>query len=255
VADTKISALTAAGSALTTHEYPVNEAGTTKKVTGTQLQTLILTAPHFAAGSATADSKPELTSGTVLTTPEDGAIEYDGASQYFTSDTTSGRAAACNEQIFRLAANLSTRGGTIADYFDANSAFPYVTNGVYELEWDLVFLKTTAGTLTWTLVLTQAPTNVVTSWDGSVITGISATGAISEAALVTQTGTSIVLPVTGSLSNATNHRYKIRVMLEAATAGNIRLRCTVSAGTLTPLRGSLFKARRLPAGNVGTYVA
>lgn len=37
MADTKISALTAAGSFLGADEFPVNEAGTTKKVTGNQL--------------------------------------------------------------------------------------------------------------------------------------------------------------------------------------------------------------------------
>ena len=37
MADTKVSGLTAAASFLTTHELPVNEAGTSKKVTGAQI--------------------------------------------------------------------------------------------------------------------------------------------------------------------------------------------------------------------------
>lgn len=41
MADTKISALTAAASALAADEFPVNEAGTTKKVTLTQLLALV----------------------------------------------------------------------------------------------------------------------------------------------------------------------------------------------------------------------
>lgn len=41
MADTKISALTAATSALAADEFPVNEAGTTKKVTLTQLLALV----------------------------------------------------------------------------------------------------------------------------------------------------------------------------------------------------------------------
>ena len=41
MADTKISALTAAGSALLTDEFPVNEAGTSKKVTIQQVRTLL----------------------------------------------------------------------------------------------------------------------------------------------------------------------------------------------------------------------
>jgi hypothetical protein len=42
MADTKISALPAAGSALATHEYAVAEAGASKKVTAAQLNTYLL---------------------------------------------------------------------------------------------------------------------------------------------------------------------------------------------------------------------
>lgn len=41
MADTKISALTAAGAAAAANEFPINEAGTSKKVTGTQLHELL----------------------------------------------------------------------------------------------------------------------------------------------------------------------------------------------------------------------
>lgn len=43
MADTKISALTAVTAGLTTHEIPVNEAGTNKKLTLAQVQTLLQT--------------------------------------------------------------------------------------------------------------------------------------------------------------------------------------------------------------------
>lgn len=43
MADTKISALTAVATAATTNEFPVNEAGTSKKVTIAQLVTLLKT--------------------------------------------------------------------------------------------------------------------------------------------------------------------------------------------------------------------
>ena len=41
MADTKVSALTAAASAALTNEFPINEAGTSKKVTLTQVKTLL----------------------------------------------------------------------------------------------------------------------------------------------------------------------------------------------------------------------
>lgn len=53
MADTKISALTAATSALGADELPVNEAGTSKKVTVTQLQQFVFTAGSYAPGSFT----------------------------------------------------------------------------------------------------------------------------------------------------------------------------------------------------------
>lgn len=51
MADTKISALPAAGSAATANEFPINEAGTTKKVTLAQTITLMKTvlAPYVPA--------------------------------------------------------------------------------------------------------------------------------------------------------------------------------------------------------------
>lgn len=86
MADTKISALTAAGSAAAANELPINEAGTSKKVTAAQIKTFVNNAPVFAAGSASAGSWPLFTSGTVLTTPEDGAIELDADCFYGCTD-------------------------------------------------------------------------------------------------------------------------------------------------------------------------
>jgi hypothetical protein len=83
MADTKISALSAAGSATSTMEIPVNNAGTSNKVTLAQVKTL-----PFPAGSASANSWPKLTSGTVLTTPEAGALEYDGNAFYATTEAS-----------------------------------------------------------------------------------------------------------------------------------------------------------------------
>ncbi len=82
MADTKVSALTAATAAADTDEIPVNQGGTSKKVTRAQL----FTAPTFGAGSASAGSWPKMTAGTVMTTAEDGAIELDGDCFYGCTD-------------------------------------------------------------------------------------------------------------------------------------------------------------------------
>lgn len=91
MADTKVSALTAAGSAADANEFPINEAGTSKKVTLAQIEAQIMasptiTSPTFAAGSASASSWPKLTAGTVMTTAEVGAMEQDTNCLYHTTD-------------------------------------------------------------------------------------------------------------------------------------------------------------------------
>jgi hypothetical protein len=71
VADTKVSGLAAAASFLTTHEIPVNEAGTSKKVTGTQI--LAKTAQgtmgyaQITANSATVSAQTDLITAPAVT--------------------------------------------------------------------------------------------------------------------------------------------------------------------------------------------
>jgi hypothetical protein len=250
-----ISALTAAAAAAAANELAINEAGTSKKVTAAQLKTFVNNAPVFAAGSASANTKPKLTSGTLLTTPEAGAIEYDGTALYGTVDATNGRTQFANQQIFRLTANGAAIGAGIADYFGANSALPTVTNAIYELNFYMWFLKTTGGTVTWTITNTQTYTNIVAYYFGSAVAGITPEAAARGSGIVTTTAAAAALPASGTLTTAVNHHHRITAIAECATAGDIRLRATESAGTITPLRGSYYTARRLFAGNVGIFAA
>lgn len=205
-----------------------------------------------AAGTATVASAT-LTAGTILTTAAAGAVETDTTALYMTTDTTNGRAMVDRLQYFRLAAN-GTAISTIADMFGTNDGISTVLNGVYEIEWGCYGTVATGGTMTFTIVSTQIVTNMVAYYDGSNIAGIGTAGAPQSAGAIALTAASNALPATGSLA-AANHFFKVTAIVEAATAGNIRLRGTMSAGTWTPLRDSYIKVRRLPAGNVGTYVA
>jgi hypothetical protein len=128
VADAKISALAAAAAALGTHEFAVNEAGASKKVTGAQVKTLVNTAPAFAAGSATAGSWPTLASGTLLTTPEDGALEFDADCFYATTDAGN-RGVVAVRHIIRADA---TR--TFSSVTTSQAIFTSPTNGRLTLE-------------------------------------------------------------------------------------------------------------------------
>lgn len=255
MADTKISALTAVVTPAGTDEFAVNQSSTSKKETLAQIQTFVNNAPVFAAGSATASTKPKLTSGTVLTTAEAGALEYDGASFYETMDTTSGRAATWNEQIYRITANGSTIGPSIADLWPATSSYPMAASGVYEIEYLMALNKVTAGTVTYTVANTGTITNMIAHWEMLSVTGISSTGAVSAAGIVTSTSTAASLNASGSVTASANFFSRVRLVIEQNAAGNVRLRVTSSAGTVQLLRGSFYRARRLPAGNVGTFVA
>jgi hypothetical protein len=212
--------------------------------------------PTFAAGTATAGTAMSYnTAGTLLTVAEANANEYDGTAHFKTIDTTSGRAQECNQHIFRLTANGSAIGPTIADFFGANSAFPTVTNGVYEIEYHLYFTKQTGGTITYTLTNTQTYTNLAAWYEHTAVGGLSSYSGMNAAGITAATTAASDLPVTGSVSNGAAVAVIIHATVECGTAGNIRLRVTSSAGTVTPLRGSYYTVRRLYAGNVGTFAA
>lgn len=219
---------------------------------GTLTSQLIL-----AAGTASAGTAPmEFQSGTVNTTAEAGALEYDGAVFYATPNTTSGRGYTPSVHIFRLAANGTAFGPAIGNFFGANSAINLVGGGVYEIEVHCYFTKTTAGTVVVTATTSLAPVNLSGVIQTGVITGGTATGAAQQIALFNSTATGAAFGATGSLTTAVNHYMKISLIVEAnASASNLRINFTSSAGTVTPLRTSYYKVTRLPAGNTGLYAA
>ena len=252
MADTKISGLTAASTLDGTELYAADQSAASRKVTGAQIQTMVL-----RGGTASAASWPIIGNGTVLTSPAAGALEYDSAAFYLTPDGTSGRATVDTNYIFRLTADGTTRGGTIADFFadGGNNALPTSTNGIYVIDYYVWFTKTTAGTVTWTLTNTQAYTNAVAWWRNGPVAGQQASGTSVAAGIDNSTTAALALPATASLTTATEQHAHIHLLAECGTAGNIRLRVTCSAGTVTPRRGSHYIARRLPAGNVGAFAA
>ena len=86
MANSRISDLSAASAVVAANKFEINEAGTSKKVTGTQIKTFTSLATVFAAGTASANTWPKFTAGTLLTTPEVGAIELDATNLYATTD-------------------------------------------------------------------------------------------------------------------------------------------------------------------------
>mgnify|MGYP000331872627 CR=1 FL=1 len=210
---------------------------------------------HIAAGTATV-APIELNSGTLMTTVDAGSLEYDGVVHYFTNDATSLRGYVPAIQIFRLTANGTAIGSAIANFFGANSAINLAGGGVYEIEAYCYFTKTTAGTVTVTATTSLAPVNL----SGIILTGSTTggtgVGAAQQIALYNSTATAAAFGATSSLTTGVNHAMTIRLIVEAnASASNLRINFTESAGTVTPLRGSYYKVTRLPAGNTGSFAA
>jgi hypothetical protein len=204
------------------------------------------------AGVATADGTPlELVSGTLLTTPEAGAFEYDGTYLYTTSDTTSARGHLPTWQTFRLTSNGSAVGPAIGDFYGATSAINLVATSVYDIEFFAYLQKNTAGTLTWTYTASSAPTLISGTYTGPPVTGIAGGAQISGYAGsrgVTTAAFAATASVTGSAFMA--FYFKTQVVTNAATT--FRLRVTNSVGTVTPQAGSYFTVRRIST-TTGSY--
>jgi hypothetical protein len=194
-------------------------------------------------------------SANLLATPVAGTFEYDGNAWYSTDDVTGGRGFIPSVHYFRLSADGAAAGPTIANYFGATSGVNLDTSIYYEVEANLYFLKTTAGTLTFTLTFSNAPVFCDANYVGTPVGGVGTVGAPQTAALSKSTAAASALPVTGSLTTAVDHQYTIKAIFQAnaTSGGTFNLQITSSAGTVTPRTGSYYKLTRLPSANSGAF--
>lgn len=200
----------------------------------------------------------KLNAGALLSSVIAGAFEFASATSmiYLTPNTTNGRGFIPVEHMFNLETNLAATTTTIAPFFGANSAIPLVANGLYEIEFLCIFTKNTAGTLVWTFTNSAVVTNMAIWGEMSPIAGSGTTGTWGASLSMTLPGRTAAvnaLPATGSLTTAVNHYAMFRVILQNASSTSFRLNVTNSAGTVTPLRGSYWKARRI--ATTGAVVA
>lgn len=128
MADTKISAATNNATVASTDEFATNKAGASNRTPASAVKTFVNNAPVFAAGSASANTWPKLTSGTLLTTAEDGAIEMDADCVYMTTDAGN-RGVVSIKHFIRAD---STR--TLPNDTNENAIFNSPTNGTITLE-------------------------------------------------------------------------------------------------------------------------
>ena len=196
------------------------------------------------------------TSGTLLTAAAAGAVEYDGVAGYLTNETTSGRGLIPVEQKFRLTATGGTIS-TIANYFGTTSNISLVSGAEYEIEVDCWFLRSTSDPVVWTFTNSAAPTSMNLEYKFSAATGIVSTAAATSLFGDQYNITSATATVTtGSLTTAVNHHHKFWIRLINGTGTSLKIQATAStAGTITPGIGSSWKARRVPAANIGSFAA
>lgn len=191
MADSKVSALAAVTTPAATDEIPVNQGGTSKKLT------LAQAAAHGG-----------------------GTVKYD--------------------------ATGAALGATIADYFTSTISLDASTT--YEIEAHAYFLKTTAGTVIWTWTFSSAPISAQSFWQAGPITGFT-TSIVNGTALfghaVQEASTTVAHAASGSLTTAVRHAFMISVRIRTNAATTIQLRCTESAGTVTPQAGSYMRAIKL----------
>lgn len=156
---------------------------------------------------------------------------------------------------FLLAADGGTIS-TIANFFGATSAFATAATTRYLIQIFFSFLKSTAGTVTFTLTSSTAVIGARGSYRGTAATGgtTAATSSVNAQLANPGAATALVFPVTPSLTDAVEHTYTLWAVVETNTAGNIRFNATSGTGTITPRKWSHYRVWQLNAGNVGSFV-
>lgn len=196
-----------------------------------------------------ASANPTLSAGEQSLETDTGLVKIgDGSTAYTSRDYQL-------LNTYRLTANGSAIGSTSATDYFTNAAYTMAVGGIYEIEWDLYFTKTTTNPVVFTVTCGQTPVNVSAHYIGTPTGGIGTVGSAVTAAAIGAT-TTTALPTTGSLTTGVNHHFVVKAVVEgnATTAGTVKLQftCTTS-GTITPLRNSSYTVRRLPAANIGAF--
>lgn len=204
---------------------------------------------HLGAGEVNPKSAPlKINAGLLLATPEANAIEYNGVNLFVTqNDTTNGtkRAFIDSTQFYRLNANGSDISATTVEtavpWFGNTSGVSLLSGYYYDLEYNLFFSKTTAGTCTL----------LFSSSSGSGFASLSATGNISGnidvvgGRVLAGTGQTVTMSPSASIVNGSSGLIQVKGLVIPSADCRITLRAFVSAGTITPLKDSYLKIRCL----------
>lgn len=146
----------------------------------------------------------------------------------------------------RLASDASSFGPGITDFFP--STLSLEASSTYEISASVAFLKTTAGTVTWTWNCSSAPTMITSrnqATPNTGYTGSAITGAPVQAQVTSKSVAATAHAASGSLTSAVDHSVIFWVRIQTNAATTIQLRATQSVGTLTPRAGSYMLAKKI----------
>lgn len=191
--------------------------------------------------------------GSLLATPVAGSEEYNGSFHYLTPDTTSGRAFVPSTWVHRATAGTAV-GPATAAFFGADSSINLESDSTYVFEYFCSFLKSTAGTVTFSLLASSPLLLLNADSVASPAAGSGAAGAPQFGYAGAASGATVAaFPASASLSSGVNHYSRIRGFVRTNTACNLRLRITGSAGTITRNADSFYTITRVPNASTGSF--
>jgi hypothetical protein len=208
----------------------------------------------FTSGTTAANRGGTL----IFVTKPDGApkterMRIDNTGAITQTNATSGAGAIVGEQTFQLTGTPAAIGPTIADFFGATSSINLEASSTYQITAYCVFLKTTAGTVTWTMTASSAPTRMAGSYVESPVGGIGS-GGINTGFTGSQAATTAAFPATNSLTTGVNHVFQFTMQVQTNAATNFRMQITNNvSGTATPVIGSYYTVKKISA-STGTFV-
>lgn len=171
---------------------------------------------HLRAGVATASGAPlKLTSGTLLTTPESGAVEFDGTGLYFTDSgnvrrslVSSGGALSSVSSVTGSGALTVSSGGT-----NQNLTLAASGTGTVQATSPLVVTSSTASTSTSTgATVIAGGLGVGGSVNASTLAAGDGTAALPSHTFTSSTGSGLYLPAANQVGLSTNGVERVRVL-------------------------------------------
>jgi hypothetical protein len=189
------------------------------------------------------------TSGTNLTTPVQGAHEFDGASLYITGNTStgSGRQIINASQVTQLATSASVASG---EQFFTSTVRPELISGhLYKFQYKLIFTKSTAGTVT--VSFSNSATSNFTVFDANMQLIQINNGTTANYNAYAAAATTATFQASFSLLDATTYVANIEGDIIPSANMRLQLLVTDSAGTVTSLLGSNFVFTDFGTTNIG----